>query len=171
MIKQSIIAGLLGWVALAAVGQDNVTADRLERLPKIALGEEPRPMQAPRSNQQVMVLSIDLQYQDGKVTDARVRSVEQVNSVAPKVFARKGGDWKVTIHGSEDHSFFVFNPGYLEAETARGSRNPYTYVSADGDVRWSLVIPLYRDGEMLNATAISVTDNRTEQEILRTEMR
>jgi hypothetical protein len=135
--------------------------------PVIKTDGELRPVLPPTNGRQVAVVNIQLNIENGEVISARIVSSKRVNSIAPKVFARQSGDWVVTIEGDRTKSFFVANPAYLEAETREGSKNPYTYVAEDGVLDWSLVVPLYADGEPLGAKSITIHDRRSEQIILR----
>ena len=90
----------------------------------------------------------------------------RINSIAPKVFQRQGGDWQVRINGSEEDAFYVFSPVYLEAESEAGESNPFTYVTQDGVVDWSLVVPLYRDKRTIEAESIVVIDRSTGEKVI-----
>lgn len=141
-----------------------------EKKPEIKFIDPPVPVRPPNDFRQVALLNIALRYVDGKVVASEVQSSKRINSIAPKVFARQGGDWLVTLHGGEEHSFFVFNPGYLEAENREGASTPYTYVAQDGTVNWKLVVPLYRDGKRIEADSFSIKDRRTDEVILTSDL-
>jgi hypothetical protein len=166
MNKLLVILGLLGAGVLSTLALAQVEVGPREKPPEIDPGEEPRPVTPPSDGRQVAVLDIRLMLADGKVRSAQVVEARRINSIAPKVFQRQGGDWEVRINGSEEDAFYVFSPIYLEAETEERDRNPFTYVEQDGAVNWSLVVPLYRGKRTIKAESILVIDRSTGRPIM-----
>jgi hypothetical protein len=132
--------------------------------------EETRQAQAPAGVEQVAVLSISLDVVDGVVRSARVTSAKRIASFAPKVFARRGGEWEVIIEGGKRHSFFVNNPARREAEAHPSSNDQYEWVGETGAINWPLVVPLYVDGRAIGARSITIRDTRTGATILQTDI-
>ena len=130
----------------------------------------PRPATAPGDGQRVAVLSIRLDIVKGEVRSAIVQSARRLASVAPKVFARRGGTWEVVIEGDTPRSFFVDHPGRREAEAHSGSGNRYESVDLTGTVEWPLVVPLYANGRSLGARSITIRDTGTGATVLRAEI-
>ena len=135
-----------------------------------ARAANPRPATAPRDVQRVAVLSIRLDIVKGEVRSAIVQSARRLASVAPKVFARRGGTWEVVIEGDTPRSFFVDHPGRREAEAHPGSGNRYESVDLTGMVEWPLVVPLYANGRSLGARSITIRDTGTGATVLRAEI-
>ncbi|MDR7099351.1 hypothetical protein J2X04_001698 [Lysobacter niabensis] len=130
---------------------------------------EQRPANRPTDAQhQVAVLSIKLDVVKGEVRSARVTSSKRIASYAPKVFARRAGDWEVSIEGETRKSFFVNNPALREAEAHPSSNDHYQWVGETGTIDWPLVVPLYYDGRTLGARSITIRDTRTGATILQT---
>ncbi len=148
------------------IAQDNVQVGPREQAPRIELQTPPVPVKPPTDGKQVALVDLQLEFDKGKLRQARVTKTRRIASVAPKVFLRQGGDWEVRINGSEQTRFFVNSPAYLEAETEAGSPNPYTYVPQDGTVNWTLVVPLYRGDEKINARRIVILDRKSGEVIL-----
>ena len=69
----------------------------------------------------------------------------------------------------ETRSFLVFEPGLLEAETGDKDK-PYVYVPEDGVVEWPLIIPLYADGERIQARSIRIEERETNTVILEADL-
>lgn len=132
--------------------------------------EESRPAQPPTGVQQVAVLSIVFDVADGEIRSARVASSKRIASYAPKVFARRGGEWEVIILGDTRRSFFVNNPVLREAEAHRTSNDRYEWVRESGLIEWPLVVPLYVDGRAIGARAITIRDTQTGATILQTDI-
>ena len=166
MKKFIAILGLLGAAILPAQAQAQVEVGPREKPPEIDPGDEPRPVGRPNDGRQVAVLNFRLTLVDGEVRQAEIVRARRINSIAPKVFQRQGGDWQVRINGSEEDAFYVFSPVYLEAESEAGNSNPFTYVTQDGVVEWSLVVPLYRDKRTIEAESIVVIDRSTGEKVI-----
>lgn len=141
--------------------------------PEIVTEGAPRPVARPRAGREVAVLELLLTLQEGRTTEARLKSARRINSFAPKVFARQGGDWKVTISGAQSASYFINDPATdIEVENPPDDRSPYSQVRLSGVQDWTLVVPLYgQDGESLGAREITITDVRRRREILRAPIR
>ena len=166
MNRMLAIIGLVAVSALAAHAQNAIEVGPRDEPPKIRPGGEPKPVVRPTDGRQVAVLNIRLTLDQGKVRGAEVVESRRIDSIAPKVFRRQGGDWEVRINGSAEDAFFVFSPAYLEAETGEGARNPYTYVPRNGVVDWPLVVPLYRGSRTIRAESILVVDRRTGERVM-----
>lgn len=166
MKRMLTIIGLLGIATLSVYGQSQTEVGPRDQPPKIDPGDEPKPVAPPTDGRQVAVLNIRLNVDHGRVRHAEIIEARRIPSIAPKSFHRQGGDWEVRINGSRDDSFYVFSPAYLEAETASGASNPYTYAAQDGVVDWSLVVPLYRESRTIKAESIVIVDRRTGETIL-----
>lgn len=138
---------------------------------RVSPPREQRPVNPPTDElRQVAVLSIALDAVDGEIREARVNSSERIASYAPKVFARRGGDWEVIIEGRSRASFFVNNPALREAEAHPSSNDRYEWVGETGLIEWPLVVPLYRDGRSLGARSITIRDTRTGATILQADL-
>lgn len=138
---------------------------------KIVPAREQKPAKPPTDDsRQVAVLSITLDAVDGEVRSARVTASRRIASYAPKVFARRGGDWEVVIEGDARHSFFVNNPALREAEAHPSSDDKYHWVGETGPIEWSLVVPLYVEGRNLGARSITIRDTRTRATILQADL-
>lgn len=146
--------------------------DKLEtrEAPQFSPAKEHKPLAKARSYQRVAVLNILLEYEDGEVVDATLVRSQKIASVAPKVFARQMGDWQVMIGDNQKNAFFVNDPGYLEAENKPGDKVPYHYVSRGDEVEWNLVVPLYRNGEAIDASMITVKRVKDGKVILQTKI-
>ena len=166
MNRLLVILGLLGAGIFPVQALAQVEVGPREKPPVIDPGEQPRPVTAPTDGRQVAVLDIRLILADGKVRSAQVVEARRINSIAPKVFQRQGGDWEVRINGSEEDAFYVFSPLYLEAESEERDRNPFTYVAQDGAINWSLVVPLYRGKRTIKAESIVVIDRKTGRQVM-----
>lgn len=138
--------------------------------PKFSPAKEHKPIAKPKAYQRVAILSILLEYEKGEVIGAELVHSKKIASVAPKVFVRKMGDWKVTIGDNQKASFFVNDPGFLEAENERDDKIPYHYVSRGNEVEWNLVVPLYKNGEVLEASTITIKRMKDGKVILHTKM-
>ena len=154
----------------AANGQPT-EATRPNEPVKIVPAQEQRPAKPPTGAQrQVAVLSIALDVVNGEVRSARVTSSKRIASYAPKVFARRAGDWEVVIEGETRKSFFVNNPALREAEAHPSSNDRYQWVGETGSIDWPLVVPLYDDGRALGARSITIRDTRTGATILQADL-
>lgn len=168
-MKLKFIFGLV-LLALAASVASQVTDDTRGRPPAVTVEEKPRPVQQPKGEREVVIVSMALDFANGELQNARKLSSKRVNSVAPKVFLRKGGDWKVTINAQEKHSFFVNNPGWREAEPDASSGDSYEWIPTDGEIEWSLVVPLYKDGRSISARSLTISDTKTGRTLLEVDM-
>ena len=139
-------------------------------LRSVPVGERPRPVQAAPANRHVQVMTIALTVQSGKVSDAKVVSSRRINSIAPKVFLRRSGDWTVTIAGSEERTFFVSNPAMREAEATAGSEKAYAWIAESGTIEWPLIVPLYDGDVQFDAESITIRDVKTRKVILKAEL-
>ena len=146
--------------------------DQLEtrEAPKFSPANAHKPVAIAKADQRVAVLNILLTYEKGEVVGAKLVRSQKVASVAPKVFARQMGDWQVTIGDNQKNTFFVNDPGFLEAENKPDGKVPYHYVSLDGEVKWHLVVPLYRNGEVIDASTITVKRVKDNKVILKTKI-
>ena len=161
------IVGLVFVVATFTYAQENISVGPREEAPKIDPDvSKPTPAVRPTDGRQVAVLNIQFQVEGGKILEAGLVDAKRINSIAPKVFNRKSGDWQVLINGSRRNSFYVFNPIYLEADGKEGAENPYTWVPQDGTVDWSLVVPLYRGTSTLNVASITIIDRQSGEVIM-----
>ena len=147
-------------------------SDQLETRepPKFSPAKEHKPLATARVNQRVAVLNILLTYEKGEVVGAELMRSQKISSVAPKVFARQMGDWQVIIGDNQKNAFFVNDPGFLEAENKPGDKVPYHYVSRGDEVEWHLVVPLYRNGEVIDASTITVKRVKDGKIVLRTKI-
>lgn len=139
-------------------------------LRSIPVDERPRPVQAPPGNRHVQFMTISLTVENGKVREAKVLSSRRMNSIAPKVFLRRSGDWTVTIEGEEERTFFVNNPAMREAEAKGDSENAYEWIAETGTLEWPLIVPLYDGDTQLDATSIVIRDVRTRKVILKADL-
>ena len=139
-------------------------------LRSVPVDERSRPAPEPPANRHVQVMKIALTVENGKVSEAKVLSSTRLNSIAPKVFLRRAGDWTVTIEGEEERTFYVNNPGIREAEAGSDSGNAYEWIAETGTMEWPLIVPLY-DGDMqIDAKSIVIRDVRTRKVILKTDL-
>lgn len=138
--------------------------------PKFSPVKAHKPVATTKTNQRVAVLNIVLTYEKGEVVGAKLVRSQKVASVAPKVFARQMGDWQVTIGDNQKNTFFVNDPGFLEAENKPGDKVPYHYVSRGDEVKWDLVVPLYKNGEAIDASSITVKRVKDGKVILNTKI-
>ncbi len=161
MNKILMIVGIMG-IAIAAVSaQTTLQVGPRNEPPKINPGDKHKPAGRPTDGRQVAVLNVQFEVENGKVREAALVEAKRISSIAPKVFARKSGDWEVRINGDKNTMFYVFNPIYLEAETKEGSKNPYTYVAQEGTINWSLVVPLYKGSTTIDAKSIVIIDRQS----------
>lgn len=124
------------------------------------------------SDRQVVVLDLMLYAERGRTIAGDVASARRIDSFAPKVFARKGGDWKVLLLGDREASFTINDPASdVEIENPRGSKSPFSEVAMSGSFSSTLVVPLYGlQGEWLGAQEIEIVDMRTNKTILWTSI-
>lgn len=163
-------------VALA-VGIVGVTAAQEggpTEIDDVAAAEKPVPVTAPDDGRQVLVINYRLEYDEGRVARAEVAGAERIASIAPKVRARAGGDWRVTVNADQqaEFSFFTFDPARREVTPDREQGDGYHWVVEDGTVDWTLVVPLYGEGiERINKVSrIVVTDVATGDVVIDSEL-
>ena len=178
IILGSIISGLaVGTPALAQTHQDTNQQVVVQGLNSIVaglpVGTSAMTQTSRDSDRQVVVLELMIYADKGRTVEAQVSSSRRINSYAPKVFARRGGDWKVVLHGDRGASFTVNDPASdVEIENPRGYKSPYSEVAMSGYFSTTLVVPLYGlQGEWLGAKEIEIIDIRTDETILWTTIR
>lgn len=153
-IASLIVVGLVG----VTVAQDQAP----NPIDDVAAAEKPVPVTAPEDGRQVLVVRYRLSYEEGKVTQAEVVRSEQIASIAPKVGARRSGDWLVAVEGGKGLSFFTFDPGRREATPDEESGTGYEWVVETGELDWTLVVPLYQgDVRIEKVERITVEDAAT----------
>lgn len=121
--------------------------------------------------QAVAVLDLVINASEGKAKSVEMRSMKVVNTFAPKVFARsskaESQGWKVTINGKRTASFMINSPlDDIEIENLDKANSPYSVVRESGPVQWTLVVPLYKDGESLGAETIEIDDMTNKSRLL-----
>lgn len=164
-------AGLLGvGFAFAQTTVQVPTTGGVLAPTEIEVGEQQTGVKAPQDGKQVHAMTIALTFDKGVVQQARVVSSRRINSIAPKVFLRAGGDWVVTLRGGENRSFFVNNPGRREAEIGTKGEEGYEWVEVSGTIEWPLVIPLYAGDQQLDTRSIVIRDVETRQVILQANL-
>lgn len=139
-------------------------------LQNITVDEPPRPAKPAPEGKYVKVLKIGLTFEAGEVTGAEVLESRRVNSIAPKVFLRKFGDWRVTIGGEAERSFLVSHPGRGEVEVVGDPDKVYEWVEESGTIEWPLVVPLYAGGASFDAESITIQDVKTRKVILEADL-
>ena len=139
-------------------------------LKQIQTDAQPRPVQSAPEGKHVQAMTIALTFKKGVVSDATVTASRRINSIAPKVFLRRSGDWIVTIEGEEERSFFVNNPGRREVEPAGDADKDYEWIEKTGTVEWPLIVPLYAGDTQLDAKSIVIRDARTKKVILKADL-
>jgi hypothetical protein len=168
---KSILYCLVATTSLHGVAAAQIRDDeKAPRPTEIVIGDQQKPVAPPAAGQEVQVLSIALDVARGEVRSARVVSSKRIASVAPKVFARKGGDWEVVLYGATRRSFFVNSPARREAEAHKSSNDRYEWVDVTGTIEWPLVVPLYADGRPLGVRSITIRDTRSGATILQTDI-
>lgn len=129
-----------------------------------AVTAEPVPFEAPDDGvRRVLVAEVEI-FTEGDRPFGEVVSTEEIDSYAPKVFVRAGGDWLVRLDADPVREFFVLDPRFAETETEDG--DGLTWIQRPEPVLWTLVIPLYADGEPLEFNTATVIDLATEIEII-----
>ena len=161
----TVLVALSPFMALAQVSE----RPGFESPGTIIVPVEQKPIQKPKEAK-VVVIKYLLDFQKGELMNARVRSQQFINSTAPKVFARQGGDWIVTLEGEQSVNFFVYNPGALEAEEWPKQNRGLEIVPADGQVEWSLVVPLNYQGSPIQLRRVVVRDARTNKLLFSTDV-
>lgn len=138
-------------------------------LPSFLSAEEQTPVKKPASGQEVSVLQVQLQS-DGQTVHGRVLSQKVISSFAPKSVARSAGEWEVRIKGRQELVYQIPNPlTDIEIERPDDKRQPFETVKTDS-YEWTLIVPLYHDGESLGARTIEVIDLSTQTTVLSTEV-
>jgi len=160
---------------MAQSSQQKSSQERLSQLetreaPNFLSAKEHSPLAKTKAYQRVAILNILLSYEKGKVVGAKLVRSQKVASVAPKVFARQIGDWQVVIDNNQKTAFFVNNPGFLEAENDPDDKIPYHYVSRGNEVKWNLVVPLYKNGKAIDASTITIKRVQDGELILQTKI-
>lgn len=158
-------AGLVAALALAAVA---VAQGEFE-VPGFLAADDQRPVPTPAAGQRVLVLQVDLTADGDKVT-ARIRSQAIVDTFAPKSVARSAGDWEVRIRGDKELAYQVPNPMLdVEIENPEDEKNPYDTAPTE-KLDWTLVVPLYDQGQPLGAKSIQVVDLATGNVVIEAEV-
>lgn len=160
----ALAAGVVG-VTLAQEGPTEID--------DVAAAERPVAVTAPDDGRQVLVINYRLVYEEGKVVRSEVERAEQIASIAPKVRARAGGDWLVTVSADQtpEFSFFALDPARREVTPDRELDDGYRWVVEDGSVDWTLVVPLYGPGiEFDKVSRVVVTDVATREVIIDSEL-
>jgi hypothetical protein len=173
-MRRILIIPLLG-AALAAsvVGVSLAQDDGPTGIDDVAAAEKPVAVTAPDDGRQVLVVDYRLDYEEGRVVRSKIESAEQIASIAPKVRARAGGDWLVTVTADQafEFSFFAFDPARREVTPGRELDEGYRWVVEDGPVDWTLVVPLYGPGiEIDKVSRIVVTDVATRQVVIDSDL-
>lgn len=167
MLTICAVSGLLmTGFALAQTSVQTPTTGGVLTPSEIQIDDQPRGAKRPPEGKQVQAMTIALTFDKGVVQEARVIASRRIDSIAPKVFLRRSGDWRVTLQGEETRSFFVSNPGRREAELGDNAAKGYEWVEETGVVEWPLVIPLYFQDRQLNPRSIVIRDVETKQIIL-----
>ena len=156
-----IILSSLSIISTAVVA-DQVLSTSIN-MPRVLNAQEQKPVIKPDSQHQVAVLKLIINSDKGKAQGIKTQSVKIINSYAPKVFARQSKEnrdgWKITIKGAKSVSYMVNNPlNDIEIENPDDFKSPYSMVRESGEVEWTLIVPLYKDGESLNAREVMIQD-------------
>ncbi|MFA3793178.1 hypothetical protein AB6T38_18875 [Aliiglaciecola sp. SL4] len=138
--------------------------------PKFESAKQHKPMAKPADYQRIAILNINLKYDKGEAVNAELVRSRIIKSVAPKVFTRQIGDWQVIIGNNPKNAFFVNDPGYLEVENDDKNEIPYHYISRGADVAWDLVVPLYKDGQSIDASTITIKRVKDEKQIFESKI-
>ena len=153
-MRRGRLAALLaagGALALAIVAVA-VAQDQLD-VPDFLKADDQRPVMTPTAGQQVLVLEVDLNADGDKVT-GEVRSQSVVANFAPKSVARSAGDGEVRITGEKPLTYQIPNP-FTDVEIERLEDDKRPLQGADlQTLDWTLVVPLYADGQPLGATSV-----------------
>lgn len=155
---------LIAAALLVGAGIASAQFDEPDPIPRDRIAEEPIPVERPDDGRQVLYLEFDLVYQAGRLQSAELASSERIDSIAPKVFLRRGGTWLVELGGSRELSFRTFDPGWREVELGdadQAGERLDRLVAVTGSVRWPLVVPLYVDGESFEVERITISDVNT----------
>lgn len=156
-----LVGGLTAVVLLSAVA---VAQPEFE-VPGFLPADQQIPVAPPTDGEQVAVLQVALSA-DGETIVAEVKSTEVIDSYAPKSVARSAGEWEVRVLGERELAYRVPNPFLdVEIEDPEDQKAPYHAVPTDA-LDWTLIVPLYDQGQPLGATRIEVTDVDTKAVIL-----
>ncbi len=129
-----------------------------------------KPLERAARADQSAVLSLMLSG-DGR-SAPRLSTLRLVDSAAPKVFARSGGDWEVRLIGAETVTYRISNPVTdVEVENPPGSRTPFSQVRQTGDVPFDLIVPLSRNGRALGVRRVDIVDLTTGRTVISTPVR
>ena len=163
--RMFVAAGVL----ITAVALTGSAVALVPELPGFLPADDQRPVASPQHGQQVVVAQV-LLGSDGEQISAEVRSVEVIDSVAPKVVARSGGEWEVRLSGGKELVYQIPNPlDDIEAERLEDEKQPYESVPVDS-FDWTLIAPLYYEAEDIGATTVHVLDLETGQVIIEFEI-
>jgi hypothetical protein len=156
-------------VALVFVLAAVADAAEVIDLPGFLSAKEETPVKKPESGQQVAVFQVQLES-DGQKVQGRVLSQKVISSFAPKSVARSAGEWEVRIKGQKDLVYQIPNPlTDIEVERPDDEKQPFEAVKTDS-YDWTLIVPLYHDGEPLGARTIEVVDLSTQTTVLSAEV-
>ena len=169
-LRKRIWLVMTGVAVIVLVGAIAVTAQEEFPVPSFLPADTQVPAPTPDAGQQVLVLQVALEG-DAKQPTARVVSQEIVNNFGPKSAARSAGEWEVRVEGERPLTYLIPNP-LLDVEVENGDKedDPYDYVPVD-TLDWTLVVPLYADGQSLGATRVQVVDVATEAVVIDVEVR
>jgi hypothetical protein len=169
MSRRRLLALVAAGVAVAlTVVAVAVAQDQLD-LPDFLKADDQRPVMTPTAGQQVLVLEVDLSA-DGDKVSGRVRSQNVVDNFAPKSVARSGGDWEVRVSGEKALTYAIPNPlTDVEIERLDDDKRPLQGAELQ-TLDWTLVVPLYADGQPLGATSVEVVDLLTGAVILKVDV-
>lgn len=118
--------------------------------------------------QEVVVLELMLYPDRGRTSDAQVISARRIDSAAPKVFARKGGSWQVTLHGKDKVGYVINDPvSDIEIENPEDAKTPFSEVAIQAPHKTTLIIPLYHpESGPIAAQEIEIVDTRINKTVL-----
>jgi len=160
-----MVAG--GVAVLALAGAVAVIAQEEFPLPSFLPADDQQPAPTPDAGQQVLVLQVGLEGSAERTT-GQVKSQQIVDNFAPKSVARSAGEWEVRVDGDKPLRYLIPNPLLdVEVEDPENDKDPYDYVPTT-TLDWTLVVPLYADGQPLGATRVQVVDVATETVIVET---
>lgn len=167
-MKRTMIA-VLGLTTVALLGAVAVAGQSFE-VPDFLSAEELRPVPTPPEDQQVAVLQVALTA-DGDKVSAEVQSKQVIHSFVPKSVARSAGEWEVRVLGGKELRYLIPNPlNDVEIENPDDPEQPFQAVPTTS-MDWTLIVPLFDQGEALNADRIEVVDVASGAVILETAIR
>jgi len=127
------------------------------------------PMVKPSEIQKVAIMKMTL-TPNGKKVGAKINSKKIIKGYGPKAFSRSGGTWKVKILGERSASYYINNP-LTDIEVEKDpKKGTFQLVEVQKPMDWTLVVPLYKDGQALNAKTIEVHDMVSKQKIIHTQL-